>query len=209
MRVSSPGEPVAGDETRATASLDLIAADGSTARLEPWPGHTSRTGPDLTPPDLGRLQDWVTHSAPEQLVLILVRRGGYAVGLADHSGLIRHHCGTRYVQGKTKAGGWSQQRFARRRSNQADALIGSVLEKLATLLVGQRPDGLVLGGDRKLCASVLAQCGDSSASSRLPSLPRREFYDLPDPRFAVLRRALERARAVPITLTEIEKETER
>ena len=49
------------------------------------------------------------------------------------------------------------------------------------------------------------------ARSRLPAwlgwhalrgLPRRELYDLPDPRLAVLGQALERARAVRVTIEE-------
>ena len=75
--------------------------------------------------------DWFRH---DPLGIILVRRGGYAVGLAHGDRLTAHKVGTRYVQSRTAAGGWSQQRFARRRANQADGLVGAVAEHAVRLL---------------------------------------------------------------------------
>ncbi len=137
----------------------------------------------------------------DPLGIVLLRRGGYAVGLAAAGRLTAHKTGTRYVQSRTAAGGWSQHRFARRRSNQADALVGVVAGHAARLLVAGRrgiPAGLVVGGDRTLAASVLAE----PLLRPLSGLPRRELYDLPDPRLAVLREALRRGRSVWVTLTE-------
>ena len=58
------------------------------------------------------------------MVLLLLRRGGYGVGRASQGGaLAASKVGTRYVQSRTAAGGWSQHRFARRRDNQAAGLI--------------------------------------------------------------------------------------
>lgn len=149
--------------------------------------------------------DWFPH---EQLGLVLVRRGGYAVGLARAGTLIAHKVGTRHVQSRTAAGGWSQQRFARRRGNQADALVEAVARHALRVLLGSDesprtgapgiPTGLVVGGDRTLAAAVL---GDSALRA-LTGLPRRELYDLGDPRRAVLDEALRRGRAVRITLTD-------
>lgn len=130
--------------------------------------------------------------------LILVRRGGYAVGLAHGAALVASKAGRRRVQGRTAAGGWSQQRFARRRANQAAELVEAVAGHASRLLLADGrgiPAGLVTGGDRTLCAEVLA---DASLAP-LRSLPRRELPDLPDPDAQVLRRALWRARAVWVT----------
>lgn len=59
-----------------------------------------------------------------------------------------------------------------------------------------------------LCSAVTAPwCATSWATPRLAhlaALPRRELYDLPDPRLAVLRDALRRGRAVWIDLDEPE-----
>jgi hypothetical protein len=134
----------------------------------------------------------------DPLGLVLVRRGGYAVGLARGGGLTEHKCGTRYVQSRTAAGGWSQQRFARRRGNQADELVRAVAEHALRPLPSGLPRGLVVGGDRALVREVLAD----PRLAHLATLPRRELYDLPDPRLDVLRDALRRGRAVRVDLDE-------
>lgn len=155
--------------------------------------------------------DWFT---PEPLGVVLIRRGGYAVGLASHGSWSASKVGTRHVQSRTAAGGWSQQRFARRRGNQADALVEAVGGHALRVLLGDNesppsgapgmPAGLVVGGDRTLVAAVLAE----SSLRSLSALPRRELYDLPDPRREVLDRALARGRAVRIRLREAPAEAQ-
>lgn len=142
---------------------------------------------------------------PSRLGLILLRRGGYAVGLAEGDKLTDHHCGTRYVQSRTAAGGWSQQRFARRRGNQADALVERVVEQSRDRLIATqkaRVEGLIVGGDKALVRQVLAD----PVLAPLAALPRREFSDLPDPRLTVLQEALRRGRATRIRLEESQPE---
>jgi len=56
----------------------------------------------------------------------------------------------------------------------------------------------VLGGDKALTAALL----EDDRLAGLRRLPRRELYDLPDPRLDVLQKALDRARAVRITIEE-------
>ncbi len=133
-----------------------------------------------------------------RLAVVLVRRGGYAVGSAEGGRLTAHKVGTRYVQSRTAAGGWSQQRFARRRANQADELVVAAADHAARLLAGAGAEGLVVGGDRALVASVL----DDPRLAGIRDLPRRELYDLPDPRLDVLERAVARGRAVRVTIEE-------
>ena len=112
--------------------------------------------------------------------------------------------GRRHVQSRTAAGGWSQQRFARRREGQAAVLVDAVTEHARRLLCASPadrglegegygiPQALVVGGDRTLWTAVL----DAPALAPLATLPRRELPDLPDPDAAVLKRALWRGRAV-------------
>jgi hypothetical protein len=107
-----------------------------------------------------------------------------------------HKAGSRYVQSRTAAGGWSQQRYARRRGNQADALVGAVVEAAAARLDAQTLDGLVPGGDRGLVDAVLA---DPSLAA-VAALPRGPLLDVPDPKGAVLEAAAQRARAVRVLL---------
>ncbi len=151
----------------------------------------------------------------DPLGLILVRRGGYAVGRVRGGKLLLHKVGTRYVQSRTAAGGWSQQRYARRRDNQADELVGAVADHAARILVelaragdetGEIPvggmagpgPGLVVGGDRALVAAVL----EDRRLTSLRDLPTRGLYDLPDPNRAVLETAIKRSRAVRILITD-------
>ncbi|PRY61593.1 hypothetical protein BCF74_105152 [Knoellia remsis] len=155
---------------------------------------------------------------PRHLAVVLVRRGGYAVARVDGSTLVAHKVGTRHVQSRTAAGGWSQQRFARRRGNQADELVRAVADHAARVLgldpssgtagasaprpfqsTGQDPStpwGLVVGGDRALVRDVLTD----PRLRRLEELPRREFHDIGDPKRAVLDDVLRRARAVRVTI---------
>lgn len=175
----------------AESSVTVSAADGATAVLDPF---ASGVGGEAG--DLDGLVVWAT--PPEAIALVLVRRGGYAVGLGQGTELVSHKVGTRYVQSRTAAGGWSQHRFARRRDNQADALVVSVIEHTRRVVLASPASALVVGGDRSLVRDVLAD----PRLARLAQLPRRELFDLPDPKLVVLRQALRRARSVRILLSE-------
>jgi hypothetical protein len=178
-------------------SVSLSAEDGATAVLQPFAISGSGVLGDWS--GLGELEAltrWV--APPDRLGLILVRRGGYAVGLAKGRELTGHKVGTRYVQSRTAAGGWSQHRFARRRDNQTDALVVSVIEHTRRVVMAAPVDALVVGGDKTLVRNVL----DDPRLARLTRVPRRELFDLPDPKLVILRQALRRGRAVRIVLCE-------
>jgi hypothetical protein len=163
------------------------------ARLDGWLERFAANNPDGPQRVSG-----VAHFDHDPLAVLLVRRGGYAVGTAVGDRLTAHKVGTRYVQSRTAAGGWSQQRFARRRANQAEGLVDAAAEHAVRLLTGTHPAGVVLGGDKALVATLL----EHPRLAGIRDLPRRELYDLPDPRLDVLRRALERGRAVRVTIEE-------
>ena len=172
-------------------TLTLAAPDGAQAVLEPWlPAGPCPAG------DGDALRSWA--EPPRAVGLVLVRRGGYAVGLAEGERLVTHKAGTRYVQSRTAAGGWSQQRYARRRGNQADALAATVADQALRLVLPGDPRALVVGGDRALVRDVLAD----PRLAPLAGLPRRELPDLPDPRLAVLEQALRRGRAVRVLVSD-------
>jgi hypothetical protein len=159
----------------------------------PWPP----LAPDGSPEPVTAL---TAHAAaPRTALIVLARRGGYAAGLARDGRLLQHAVGTRYVQGRTAAGGWSQQRFARRREGQAAALTGAAVDAVQRVLSrGPAPEVVVPGGDRLLVADVLAD-PRLRAVAALPVGPRLE---VPDPRLVVLKEAAERCRAVRISLTQ-------
>src|SRR6266568_6877454 len=59
---------------------------------------------------------------------VLVRLGGYAVGVFDGEQLVASKVGSRFVKGRHKKGGSSSGRFSRRRDEQARALIDEAAE---------------------------------------------------------------------------------
>jgi hypothetical protein len=176
--------------------VELRADDGAVAQLEvPWPPWPVPTSGD-TALVVGAL---VRHALRSRtLGLLLVRRGGWAVGTCRDGQLLTHKVGSRYVQSRTAAGGWSQQRYARRRSGQADALAGAVIEACADRLVPADLDGLVVGGDRQLVRAVL----DDRRLAALAALPRSPRLEVPDPKGSVLEQTARRTLAVRVRLTE-------
>lgn len=139
--------------------------------------------------------------AHDTLAVVLIRRGGWAVATGSCRGdshlLTATKHGQRYVQGRTAAGGQSQQRFARRRAGQAHALVKSAVDG-AIAVLGQHPqpvDLLVTGGDRALLDELLAE----PPLDRLVAAELRHV-DIPDPRRRTLDEAVERARAVRIVV---------
>jgi peptide subunit release factor 1 (eRF1) len=55
--------------------------------------------------------------------------------VADGGRLTASKVDRQYVQGRTAAGGWSQQRFARRRDNQARAAAADGVDLVVRLLL--------------------------------------------------------------------------
>ncbi|MCU1518017.1 MAG: hypothetical protein JWQ75_2738 [Pseudarthrobacter sp.] len=172
----------------------LLAADGATALLQPpWPAD-GRPGRGADP--LERLAS--VASQPRRIGLLLVRRGGYGVAVASGGAVLASKVGTKYVQSRTAAGGQSQQRFARRRSNQADELVQAVATQAGHVFSGQSFEYLVPGGDRALVEQVLAE----PALKGYANLPRLAYLDVADPRSAVLKKAAADACAVRIQVTD-------
>ncbi|MHA7302973.1 acVLRF1 family peptidyl-tRNA hydrolase [Pseudarthrobacter sp. MDT1-22] len=159
----------------------LVAADGTIALLQaPWPPD-GRPGRGADP--LERLAS--VAAQPRTAGLVLVRRGGYAVAVAREGTLTASKTGSRYVQSRTAAGGQSQQRFARRRANQADELVEKVAGHAAAIFGGHSVEYLAPGGDRTLAGLVM----DHPALRLYASVPRLDFLDVPDPNGAVMRKA--------------------
>ncbi|MFC7620374.1 acVLRF1 family peptidyl-tRNA hydrolase [Microlunatus sp. GCM10028923] len=154
------------------------------------------------PPDGDPLTVLLDHVATERRVgALLVRRSGYAVGVFAGTTLIVSKVGSRYVQGKTKAGGWSQQRFARRRDNQASALYGNVADHADRLLIPELPtlDALATGGDRAGVDAVL----DDHRLAPLRPLIMPRLYPVPDPKLTVLQDLPRQFTAVEIGLNDL------
>lgn len=135
---------------------------------------------------------------PWGMGVVLVRKGGFAVARLVGSEVLATKVGQRHVQSRSKAGGWSQQRFARRRDNQArsayDAASGHVQEILAPH--ARELDQLVTGGDSAAIDAVL----DARALLPLREVARRWLPGLPDPKRAVLDSAIITARSTQVAI---------
>ncbi|MEV6601171.1 acVLRF1 family peptidyl-tRNA hydrolase [Actinoplanes sp. NPDC051346] len=167
--------------------LVLTGTDGATAELFPPPGAPAVT-------DFDSLH--VEASASRRIGLLLARKGAVAAGVADGPELITSKVDTHYVQGRTAAGGWSQQRFARRRDNQAKAAAADGAAVAARVLLPnvRTLSVLVTGGDRTAVDTILA----APTLAALVPLRHDRFLDVPEPRRAVLEEAVASARAVRI-----------
>ncbi|MGW0803750.1 acVLRF1 family peptidyl-tRNA hydrolase [Nonomuraea sp. NPDC002799] len=174
---------------RADEVVRLLADDGAVAELHvPFPPMPPG------PPHVARL---VAHArAARRVGVFLVRLGGYAAGVFEGSSLVASKVGSRLVQGRTAAGGWSQQRFARRRQNQAGQAFDVAVETAVRVLspyLGEL-DGVVLGGDRRAMDGLRAD----RRLEPLLALETEPFLVVPDPRLAVLRDTPASFRAVRV-----------
>ena len=152
------------------------------------------------PPLAGsRIADLLAHvRRPRRVGVLLVRRGGYAAGVFAGRTLTSSKVGSSYVQGGTKAGGWSQQRYARRRANQADAAFAEAADVAARVLGTADLDAVVLGGDRAAVRSVLAD----RRLAHLQALVAGPWLDVKDPKLKVLQATPDQFLAVRITVTD-------
>jgi hypothetical protein len=137
---------------------------------------------------------------PRRAAVLLVRRGRWAVGVFDGDQLVVSKVDARQVQGRTAAGGWSQQRFARRRGNQTDAVVDHAVETAVRVLLPQVAGVVALftGGDRPLVDEVLAD----RRLAGLAALRREPALDVGDPTKAVLLETPKQFRAVQVTIVE-------
>jgi hypothetical protein len=153
-----------------------MAADGSTfhARL---PFDVQYDGP----PDAAAFAAAIR--LPEHWGVLLVRKGGFAVARLAGERMLESKVGQRHVQGRTKAGGQSQQRFARRRDNQARQAYEAAADHAARIL-GDGAPLVVTGGEHAAVNEVLAD----------PRLARitvdERWLAVPDPKRGVLEQAI-------------------
>jgi len=116
---------------------------------------------------------------------VLVRLGGYAVGVFDGERLVASKVGSRFVKNRHKKGGMSSNRFRRRREQQVRVLADAAAATTADLLSPwrDRVEFVAFGGDRRAVDDVLG------ASPQLDWLADRSiarFFTVPDPRLRVL-----------------------
>jgi hypothetical protein len=123
--------------------------------------------------------------ADHRVAVLLVRLGGYALGVFEGEQLVASKVGTRFVKGRHKKGGSSANRFRRRREEQERDLIEAAAAEAVRVLGPWRTKvGYVaLGGDRTAVGRTLAERPDLDW---LAPLALERFFDVPDPRLRVL-----------------------
>jgi len=191
---------IADDDACSGEAIELTALDGSTATCcVPFPPLGTTTLDTSAPVSL--IDDLAAHALASRIIgVLLVRRGGYAAGLFDGARLTESKVGARHVQGRTKAGGWSQQRFARRREGQAREAYAAAADTAARILLPHtaRLDALIIGGDAGALSAL-------RSDPRLKSMWDKEIgpqLNVGDPKMADLQKAPDHFRAIRIRLVE-------
>jgi hypothetical protein len=177
---------------------------GGEARIEPEDGERLVARPPFGLAhergyDVVRVAPLLEEIAADRLVAaLLVRLGGFAVGVFEGERLVASKVGSRFVKGRHKKGGSSANRFRRRREEQALVLVGEAA-RVATVVLDpwrDRVEFAALGGDRAAVDAVLA------AEPGLGWLRERaldRFFTVPEPRLRVLERLPYDLYAVEVT----------
>ena len=176
---------VARTESQA-AAVTFTAPDGATVRCEP-------PFPPLDPSAAGEHDGFdpaplLAHVGRERTVgVILVRLGGYGVGIFEGRELRASKVGSRLVHGRHRAGGSSANLFARRRQNQARSALDAAAETSVAILAEPARagtlDAVLRGGDRRALAEVF----EDPRLAAVERLAVERVIAVPDPRLKVLR----------------------
>jgi hypothetical protein len=176
--------------------VEVAASDGATASIPvPFGPLAALTGQRTGL----AVDDLVDHLVlPRTIGLLLVRLGGYSVGIARAGVVLTSSTGNRPVHGRSAAGGQSQQRFARRREGQARVALRAAADTAARVLLPREAelDAVVLGGDT---AALRIMAADPRLAALLQRAEPR-MLDTAEPRRAVLDEAAKRARCVEVQL---------
>jgi len=143
----------------------------------------------------------VAHACAERTAgVLLVRLGGFACGVFEGTQLLESKAGSRPVHGRAAAGGWSQQRFARRREGQAQVALQAAADTAARVLLPhlESLDAVVCGGDRGAVDTVLAD----PRLAPLRGLVVPSLLDVPTPDRRLLLDSPSRFRAVSIRVVD-------
>lgn len=197
----------------------VLAADGASAELvvpfgplvpppEPPPEPPNEPSGGLPGRRPGLAIDaLVAHlAAPRRIGLVLVRLGGHSLGVLEAGRVVVSTTDRKPVHGRNKAGGWSQQRFARRREGQARVALRAAADDIHRVLIPRigELDAVVLGGDRR----ALDALREDPRLAPIFALAQPRVLDVPEPRRSVLDEAAARATGVEILVREPDQPNE-
>lgn len=168
------------------------AVDGTTATVS-WSGLTPGVHNGLVVDELIKAA-----SQPRRIGLVLVRLGAHSVGVAVGDRVEASRTHRHNVHGRNAAGGWSQQRFARRRDKQAREALERAARDVVEVLLPEAStvDAVVLGGDKR----ALDELREDRRLEPVFAKAQERILDVAEPRRAVLDEAARRARAVEIVV---------
>ena len=92
------------------------------------------------------------------LGIMLINWGSYAVGVFKGDQLMESKTGTGYIHKKTKKGGSSQKRFARRTVEQKNHFLRKVANHIEEVFKGHAPENIFYGGNRLIFKPLLREC---------------------------------------------------
>ncbi len=138
-----------------TGAFLFWSPEESQAVLPPFPVETQAEHSGW---NTGPLRDLLDKQ--RTVLVVLLRLSGYAVGVFEGERLAQSKVGSRFVKGRHKKGGSSSGRFARRREEQARALMDKAAETLqAQVEAWEGPlDHMLLGGDRHTLLAFEKRC---------------------------------------------------
>jgi predicted RNA methylase len=175
--------PLEGGPGRTTYAQGVARIETDTETIVVRPPFGLRHEDDYDTVHLSPLFDAL--AANYVVAAVLVRLGGYAVGVFDGERLVASKVGSRFVKSRHKKGGMSANRFRRRREEQGRALAQEAAATAAGVLRPWRAriEFVALGGDRGAVDEMLR------ASPELDWLADRSvarFFTVPEPRLRVL-----------------------
>jgi hypothetical protein len=179
--------------------VSFTAADGAIAECHP--PFSEAFVPPAAPVGPAAVRAIAAHACAARTVgVLLVRLGGYAAGVfaGYPPALGAAKAGSRPVHGRSAAGGWSQQRFARRREKQANEALEAAANAAVRVFDGAVLDAVVLGGDKRAVAGLR----EDPRLAPYFALATERFLTVPDPRRAVLEATPDQFTAVHIRVTE-------
>ena len=139
-------------------AMAFTAPDGAVAECHPPFPESFALPPGLAGPDEIAAALAAHARAPRAVGVLLVRLGGYAAGVFTGypPALADSKVGSRLVHGRSAAGGWSQQRFARRREKQANEALDAAADTAAAVF-GRWTSGITATGAPARASSAPAR----------------------------------------------------
>lgn len=182
--------------------LQAEAADGTVADCHvPFPRTWPAAADGVAETDLAAAA--AAHAQAERTVgVLLVRLGGFAMGVFRGTELVTSKVGGRPVASRQSNGGWSQSRYANRRENQAVSHFGAAADTAVRLLLPADLDALIIGGESRAVSKVL---GDRRLAPLVELGPEDRVLTVPDPKLEVLKATPELFTAIKIRLLKPEQ----